>query len=279
MSLLSMCGSTSRFIRIQPGIVLKYDAFRKDEQTAEQSAGGQLIPARTPNCFVVERQIYEHLGKHPRIIEYLGYQDKPGLPPGLLLAEASHGSLQKYLENHDTVPLSIQKKWCRQVIESISYIHQQGVIHSDLRPDNLLVHATAASLDLYLCDFGGSTCEKLGLDGGSLPDSGFSDPNSECVSTETTDIFSVASVLYTILTGHWPYRSTKGFFDSVDEFLAYMQMVDNLFEKRTFPSDVHALWAGGVILKGWMNEYMNIDDMLQALDMTEGPKLPSGSLT
>ncbi|KAI1799617.1 kinase-like protein [Daldinia bambusicola] len=263
-----LLGSTSRFIRIKPGIVLKYaNTYGKEGQEFED----ERTVTRISNCFVVERQIYELLGKHPRIIEYLGYQDKPELPPGLLLAEASHGSLQQYLDNHDTIPLPIQKKWCRQVVESIAYIHQQGVIHSDLRPDNLLVHATATSLDLYLCDFGGSTCEKLGLDGESLPDSGFSDPNAEYVSTNTTDIFSVASILYTILTGYWPYRSTKGF-STLDEWDAYMQMADNLFKERTFPSDVHALWAGGIIFKGWMNEYASIDDMLQALETISGPE-------
>ncbi|KAJ3578069.1 hypothetical protein NPX13_g2494 [Xylaria arbuscula] len=141
---------------------------------------------------------------------YLGWQDTVR---GLLLAEASHGSLQRYLEeNHDTISTPIRRKWCRQVVESIAYIHGRGVIHSDLRPDNFLVHAiTPKSLDLWLCDFGGSTCEKLGLDGKHLPDPGFFNPNSEWVSTTATDIFSVGSILYAILTGHWPYRAPGPF--------------------------------------------------------------------
>ncbi|KAI8965047.1 kinase-like protein [Daldinia sp. FL1419] len=252
----SRFGSTSCFMRVQPGIILKYPLTFEGHQIDNRWI------ARINNSFAVERQIYQLLGKHPRIINCFGWQNEVGLPPGLLFTEASHGSLQHYLDNN-AISLPLQKKWCKQVVESIVYIHDQGVIHSDLRPDNLLVHATTpTSLDIYLCDFGGSMCEKLGVDGKGLPDSGFFDPNAEWVSTATTDIFSVASILYTILTGHWPYRSTESSM-SRD---AYNSMVDDLFQKQMFPSDVHALWAGSIIMKCWMNEYTNANDVLQALE-------------
>jgi serine/threonine protein kinase len=123
---------------------------------------------------------------------------------GLLLVEANHSSLQQYIdENNNSIILCLRKKWCRQTTESIAYLHSQSVIHSDLRPENCLVHATStASLDIWLCDFGGSTCEELGLDGGHLPDANFFDPTQEYVSTPATDIFSLGSIFYNILTGH-----------------------------------------------------------------------------
>ena len=185
----------------------------------------------------------------------------------MLLAEASHGSLQRYLdENNDTIPPSVRKKWCRQVVESIAYIHSRGVIHSDLRPENFLVHATTpTSLDLWLCDFGGSTCEELGLDGKHLPDPGFFDPNSEWVSTPATDLFSVGSILYTILTGHWPYRG-PGPFKTAEEMEAYDQHVEELFRQGKFP-DVEGLFGGRIILCCWTSKYTSADDVLQTLDL------------
>lgn len=139
------------------------------------------------------------------------------------------------------------------------------MIHSDLRPENFLVHATTpTSLDLQLCDFGGSTYEKLGLDGGSLPDWGFFDPNSEPESSEVADIFSIASILYTILTGHWPYRR-PGPFETGEELEEYRQLVDGLFRRGEFP-DLDGIWGGVVIMKCWMNEYTSAQDVLQALE-------------
>ena len=105
-------------------------------------------------------------------------------------------------------------------------------MHSDLRPGNLLVHDTSSSprgggadctrrgdeiddanggsrpalsgLDLLLCDFGGSYCGALDLDGGSLPCEPFYHPafdgdEDEC--SPALDMFSLGSVMYVVLTG------------------------------------------------------------------------------
>lgn len=157
-------------------------------------------------------------------------------------------------------------KWCRQVVESIKYIHSHGIIHSDLRPENFLVHATAPeSLDLWLCDFGGSTCERLGLDGGHLPDSGFMDPNAPLVSTISTDIFSIGSILYSILTGHWPYGQPGPMERTVEEMTKYGEHVDNLFRKGQFPN-VQKVSGGRIILGCWTYAYATADEILKDLD-------------
>jgi serine/threonine protein kinase len=141
------------------------------------------------------------------------------------------------------------------------------VIHSDLRPENFLVHATTpTSLDLLLCDFGGSTCLKLGLDGGHLPDYGFLDPNAGFESTEQTDIFSLASVFYTILTGHWPYRGLGGRFRNSEEMIHYEQLVTGLFGQRKFP-EVDGLFGGAIITKCWLNEYTTAEEVVKALKL------------
>ncbi|KAI8956861.1 kinase-like protein [Daldinia sp. FL1419] len=251
-------GSTSKIIRIQPGVVLKCPHQFISQELNDSAA----------TSFANERQIFEILGKHPRIVTYLGWQDKPELPSGLLLAEAHHGDLQTYLdERTDTISFPLRKKWYRQVIEAIAYIHHQGVIHSDLRPENFLV--TGTSIDICLCDFGGSACQKLGLNGINLPDSGFFNPNLELVPSNAMDLFSMASVLYTILIGHWPYRQPGGRFELGEEMMEYSQMVDDLFQRCEFP-DVASLWGGNIIIKCWMNEYADIDHVLRDLAMLDG---------
>jgi hypothetical protein len=112
-------------------------------------------------------------------------------------------------------------------------------------------------------------CKRLNLDGGHLPDSGFFDPNAEWVSTEQTDMFSLASIFYTILTGHWPYRSSCAPFESGQEMADYMGVVDTLFRQRKFP-DVNGLFGGAVITKCWMNEYKSAKDVLQDLKLEIG---------
>ena len=167
------------------------------------------------------------------------------------------------------MPLSLQKKWFQQAIESVAYIHSRGVVYGDLRPDNFLVHATrSTSLDIWLCDFGGSVCEELNLDGGGLPDTGFFDLNSAWVSTPATDIFSLGSVLYMILKGHWPYRGSGGLFNSMEEMERYETHVDGHFRQGIFP-DIQGLFGGEIILGCWTKKYSNVDDMLQDVALSE----------
>ncbi|KAF2271830.1 kinase-like protein [Westerdykella ornata] len=258
MLALPYYGSTSTFYRIRPGVVLKSPV-----QVWEKSAHRHKLSERITNSFVVERQILEKLGDHPRII--FGYDDTTDIK-GFLLAEASHGNLQTYIdENNALIGDSLRRKWCWQAAEAIAYLHENGVIHSDLRPENFLVHATTeVSLDLWLCDFGGSTCTELNLGGGHLPDDPFFDPTQPWISTPATDIFSLGSIFYTILTGHWPYKSC-GSFETGEGKYDYQRRVNALFSQKKFP-DVTGLAGGKVVMGCWMKRYGTVNEILRDLE-------------
>lgn len=196
-----------------------------------------------------------------RVLRFLGSYTE--FPTGLLFAEASHGSLQKFLYEHaGEITPTLRQKWFVQAIESIVFIHSKGVMHSDLRPDNFLVDCTLSqSLDLRLCDFGGSTCEDLQLSGGTLPDSGFHNPNDAWEPTYAADIFSLGSVLYTIMTGHWPFRSTTGQWTSTEEMMEYNAKVDRCFADGIFP-EVEGLFGGEIIRGCWTNKFSDAAEVM-----------------
>ncbi|RCI13187.1 hypothetical protein L249_0368 [Ophiocordyceps polyrhachis-furcata BCC 54312] len=233
-------GSTACFFRIKSGIILK-----------------------APN-FHVERQILERLGEHPLVIRYLGWQSE--FPTGLLFTEASYGSLQRFIDerNEDILP-ALRRKFFSQAIRAVAYAHSRGVIHSDLRPDNFLVHGTwPVELDLWLCDFGGATCEELGLSAEKLPDAGFFDPNLPWVPSPIMDIFSLGSVLYTILTGHWPFREPGGRFSTLTEMEEYESLVDGHFARGLFPQ-VGGLWGGNIIHGCWSHTFLSVEEVMTEL--------------
>ena len=160
--------------------------------------------------------------------------------------------------------------WCRQIAEAIAFIHSQDVVHSDLRPKNILVHETnPGKLDLLLCDFGGSVCRRLGLDGQSLPDGPFWNPALGYDVTTAIDIFALGSLFYTILTGRWPYRDQPGVFETFDERLEWEdKVVHPNFLAEKFP-DVGGLPFGDVMMGCWKRRFATADDVLVGMDQPE----------
>lgn len=183
-----------------------------------------------------------------------------------MFVEANQGDLQRYLDNQgEAISTDLRLKWRLQAAESIAYIHSKGVIHCDLRPKNFLLHASEVNKDpdLLLCDFGGSYCKTSDglIDGKHLPDAGFFNPRNEWVATAATDIFALASIFYTIMTGHWPYRSPGGRFASGEDMIAYMEMVDKLFMDQEFPS-IQDLVGGDIIRACWFEEIKDAETIV-----------------
>ena len=87
------------------------------------------------------------------------------------------------------------------------------------------------------------------------------------MSTPATDIFNAGSILYFIVTGHWPYRGL-GVFQSAKEKWAYDEKVDDLFRRGKFP-DLKGVWGKMVIGGCWRGEYACACEALEALDLEE----------
>jgi serine/threonine protein kinase len=185
----------------------------------------------------------------------------------LLLGEAKSRATFKFSSTRTILSIKLpqRKKWCHQSAEAVAFIHSRGVIHSDLRPENFLVHETAPGcLELLLCDFGGAICKELGLDGSQLPNDPFYDPTQGSEITTNLDIFSLGAIFYTILTGYWPYR-TRTFVSEGDDYLDYVDKVNSLFRQGRYP-DVTGLVGGKVVMDCWMKEFTTVAQVLDALD-------------
>jgi serine/threonine protein kinase len=275
MEPLPYTGRTSQFFRLSLDRVLKSPTqlWKGDSEDEFRIA------------FKIETQILQRLGHHSRIVpfvrairnlpekllnllnRYHGISDN-----GIFLSEASHGNLQRLINSHNaTIDASLRWRLAEQAAEAITYIHKNGVIHSDLRPENFLVHdsgersADGLTLyDLWLCDFGGSTCEVLGLDGEHMPDTPFFDPRiTPWESKPATDIFSLGSVLYVIMTGYWPFRTSPPP-STAEDMDVYRDEVDEKFQKGIFP-DVDGLQGGDVIRGCWEYRYKSAAEVLNDL--------------
>lgn len=179
---------------------------------------------------------------------------------GLVIAETKHGDLQGFLDRN---PIAHQQRieFCVQVAEAVSYVHSHGIIHSDLRLDQFLVDENSqGDLNIRISDFGGSDCEALSIDGNRLPDDPYFDPReAESGRNIDIDIFSLGTILYTIMNGHLPHRSAIQ--SPADEsFTDYQHLVNSLFQASKFP-DLANLCIRNVVEGCWERHYRSVPEV------------------
>lgn len=98
----------------------------------------------------------------------------------------------------------------RQLAEALDYAHSQGVIHRDVKPDNVMIDSAGQP---HLMDFGlariGDAAQKLTHDGTVMGTPAYMSPEQACddpsAVTHASDQYSLGVVLYELLTGDTPF--------------------------------------------------------------------------
>ncbi len=64
---------------------------------------------------------------------------------------AKYGELFKFIEHTDRFSEPLARTLFRHVIEGMMYLQSQGIVHSDIKPENLVINRKC---NLILADFG-----------------------------------------------------------------------------------------------------------------------------
>jgi serine/threonine protein kinase len=122
--------------------------------------------------------------------------------------------LAAILATQGRLPVKDAISVCGQIAAGLGALHDQGIVHRDVKPANIIVNAQhhTTVIDLGICKVpGGATQAWCFL--GSL---GYSAPEqlADAANCDTrADVFALGCVLYECLTGRCPFSAT-----SVDEY-------------------------------------------------------------
>ncbi len=156
--------------------------------------------------FEAEAQLVARL-EHPHIIPLYDYWREPG-GAFLVMRYVSGGSLRVLLQQKGALPPEAVARYLDQVAAALTIAHRAGVVHRDIKPDNILLDADD---NTYLADFGiAKNLARIdGDDEGTLVGSpAYFAPEqikAEAVSPQT-DLYALGIVLFELLTGKPPFE-------------------------------------------------------------------------
>ncbi|MBX3282149.1 MAG: protein kinase [Acidobacteria bacterium] len=157
--------------------------------------------------------------RHPNIISRLGHgtaRDLAGVVFHYLVLEYMAGGDIQSLIRHRPLRIDAALKYAEQACAGLAHAHSRGIIHRDIKPQNLLL--TEDLVTLKIADFGvarfsaaDSPITRVGTNIYAPPEHSpayFSDTAERL--TPAADIYSLAKTVYTIITREPPRAYTGG---------------------------------------------------------------------
>ncbi|MCF7732828.1 MAG: protein kinase [Akkermansiaceae bacterium] len=160
--------------------------------------------------FKREMQVIAGL-QHPNIVRFLDSGSDQGTF-FFVMEYCDGGSLADVaMARGGTLPPDVLMPWALQALAGLAAAHQEGFVHRDIKPQNILLHRNRTKIG----DFGlAKNFQKAGLSGmsitGRYAGTPYFMPPEQIVNFKyvkpVSDVWSFAATLYHLLTGKFPYR-------------------------------------------------------------------------
>lgn len=145
----------------------------------------------------------------------------------LVMELVTGGSLRELLSERGPMPPHAAISVMRSVLTALSVAHESGMIHRDIKPDNVLISDRSKRNNVKLADFGlvrainttqhdtfpgvRSNERSMAPNGQVIGTAGYLSPEQVRGEPldERSDIYSAGILLYELLTGELPFRGTS----------------------------------------------------------------------
>ncbi len=197
-------GATSR-------VYLAYDRFRKQQVAIKVvqvgSVPGEEERKQAQSAFLNEAVLAGKL-QHPHIVAIHDAVSE-GDENYIVMEYADGGTLEKYCRYDNLLPVDRLVELMFMASLALNHAHQQGVIHCDIKPANLLL---CKNDELKISDFGAAqyvAAAHTQLSGVGSPLYMSPEQIEDRRLNHQTDIYSLGAVMYQLLAGRPPFHGSS----------------------------------------------------------------------
>lgn len=65
---------------------------------------------------------------------------------------ASGNNLGKFIKNVKFIKIKVIKKWCKQILSGLDFLHKNNIVHRDIKTSNIFINSNSGNL--FIGDFG-----------------------------------------------------------------------------------------------------------------------------
>ena len=190
-------------------VVFRARDARHDRAVAVKVLRPEIAMALGTERFLQEIQLAARL-LHPHILLLIDSGAADGLPY-YVMPYVSGESLRDRLDKEGALPIDVTRGIARQCAAALDYAHAEGVVHRDIKPDNILFEAGHA----VIADFGiaralsAAGADRLTRSGVSLGTPAYISPEQAAGESDvgpSADIYALGLVVYECLAGKPPFH-------------------------------------------------------------------------
>ena len=249
--------------------------LKHERQVAVKVLRPELAAALGAERFHQEIKIAANL-HHPHILPLYDSGEAGGFLYYVMPYEEGQ-SLRDKLAKEGELPIAEAVRILRDVVDALSDAHEHGVVHRDIKPDNVLLtkhHALVTDFGVAKAVSEATGRQQLTTEGVALgtptymaPEQAAADPHID----HRADIYAVGAVAYELLTGRPPFLGT-----TQQELLAahVMQTPDPVTKYRESVPPALAELVMKCLEKKAADRWQTAEELLQELELLTTP--PAG---
>ncbi|HET6972517.1 MAG TPA: protein kinase, partial [Pyrinomonadaceae bacterium] len=216
---------------------------------------------------------------HPNAISVTDFGEDESGHVFLVMEFLSGKTLKQLIRDEGPLPLARVVDITRQVADALNAAHEQGVVHRDLKSDNIMLVDTMGGDHAKVLDFG---IAKINEPDGNPVDTGLTAPNlvigtPQYMSPEQcsqdgeidarSDIYSLGVILFEMLVGHVPFSGDS---PTMVMMKHLQEPVPSVLEERSdLPASVARVVARAMA-KVRDNRYQTVAELIEDLTIAAG---------